>query len=158
MGQARWGQATPGGADSPHVWVAAVGDSGNGKSPGADCLLRDVLPELERKMIADYPDRLREWRASVEFARAADVGALQFLPDDEYPGVPGGLSGRPLEDQEIAEMLGDLRRTPLGLDERGEFRISLAGAQEKTALLYWDDMWHVPTPLPSTPHTFNPAI
>ena len=72
IGHARWGQATPGWAEPPHLWVAAVGDSGNGKSPGADCLLRDVLPELERKMIADYPDRLREWRASVAFAKAAD--------------------------------------------------------------------------------------
>ena len=53
IGHARWGQATPGWAEPPHLWVAAVGDSGNGKSPGADCLLRDVLPELERKMIAD---------------------------------------------------------------------------------------------------------
>ncbi len=86
------------------------------------------------------------------------VGALQFLPDDEYPGVPGGLSGRPLEDQEIAEMLGDLRRTPLGLDERGEFRISLAGAQEKTALLYWDDMWHVPHGVTATTHILKPEI
>ncbi len=55
-------------------------------------------------------------------------------------------------------MLGDLRRTPLGLDERGEFRISLAGAQEKTALLYWDDMWHVPHGVTATTHLLKPEI
>jgi hypothetical protein len=49
-----------------------VGDSGNGKSPGADCLLRDVLPEIERKMLADFPERLQEWRAGTELARAAE--------------------------------------------------------------------------------------
>jgi serine/threonine-protein kinase HipA len=64
------------------------------------------------------------------------VGALQFLPDGADPGPAGGIAGRPVEDKEIAGILGDLKRTPLGVDESGEFRISLAGAQEKTALLY----------------------
>jgi Protein of unknown function (DUF3987) len=72
VGHARWAQATPGWAEPPHLWVGAAGDSGNGKSPGADCLMRDVLPEIERRMVADFPDRLREWRADVEFGRAAE--------------------------------------------------------------------------------------
>jgi hypothetical protein len=72
IGHARWAQATPGWAEPPHLWVGAVGDSGNGKTPGADCLMRDVLPEIERRMATDFPDRLREWRTSDEFARAAD--------------------------------------------------------------------------------------
>ena len=59
IGHARWAQATPGWSEPPHLWMAAVGDSGNGKSPGADCLLRDVLPEIERRMLADFPDRLQ---------------------------------------------------------------------------------------------------
>src|ERR1700730_15581871 len=67
------------------------------------------------------------------------VGALQFLPDGDAPGPVGGLSGRPITDTEIADILRDLKRTPLGVDESEEFRISLAGAQEKTALLYWQD-------------------
>ncbi|MGE5269137.1 MAG: DUF3987 domain-containing protein, partial [Thiohalocapsa sp.] len=72
IGHARWAQAVPGWTEPPHLWIGAVGDSGNGKSPGADCLLRDVLPEIERRMVADFPGRLREWRAAVEFAKAAD--------------------------------------------------------------------------------------
>ena len=72
IGHARWAQASPGWSEPPHLWVSGVGDSGDGKSPGADCLLRDVLPEIERRMVNDYPDRLREWRASVEFEKAAD--------------------------------------------------------------------------------------
>ncbi len=74
IGHARWAQATPGWTEPPHLWIGAVGDSGNGKSPGTDCLMRDVLPEIERRMLADFPDRLREWRAAVEFAKAADEG------------------------------------------------------------------------------------
>jgi serine/threonine-protein kinase HipA len=86
------------------------------------------------------------------------VGALQFLPEGIDPGRAGEVRGRPLEDSEIAEMLGDLRRTPLGLDEDGEFRISLAGAQEKTALLYWQDKWQVPHGTAATTHILKPEI
>ncbi len=71
IGHARWAQATPGWSEPPHLWMADVGDSGVGKSPGADCLLRDVLPEIERRMLADFPDRLREWHVAAELAKAA---------------------------------------------------------------------------------------
>jgi serine/threonine-protein kinase HipA len=74
------------------------------------------------------------------------------------PGPAGGIDGRPLEDQEIADLLGDLKRTPLGVDESGEFRISLAGAQEKTALLYWQDQWQVPHGSTATTHILKPEI
>jgi hypothetical protein len=70
VGNARWAQAWPGWTEPPHLWFAVVGNSGSGKSPGADCLLRDVLPELERRMQGDYPDRLREWKAEVLHAEA----------------------------------------------------------------------------------------
>jgi hypothetical protein len=73
IGHARWAQATPGWAEPPHLWVGVVGDSGNGKSPGADCLMRDVLPEIERRMLADFPDRLRGWQAAAEFDKAAEA-------------------------------------------------------------------------------------
>jgi hypothetical protein len=72
IGNARWAQATPGWSEPPHLWVVAVGDSGNGKSPGADCLMRDVLPQIEQSMLADFPDRLREWRSRAELAKAAE--------------------------------------------------------------------------------------
>ena len=86
------------------------------------------------------------------------VGALQFLPDGADPGPVGGIEGRPLKDKEIASILGDLKRTPLGVDESGEFRISLAGAQEKTALLYWQDRWQVPHGSTATTHILKPEI
>ena len=45
IGNARWAQARPGWNEPPHLWAVAVGDSGTGKSPGGDCLMRDVLPD-----------------------------------------------------------------------------------------------------------------
>jgi hypothetical protein len=71
IGNARWAQANDGWAEPPHLWTGAVGDSGSGKSPGADALMRDVLPELERRMLGDFPDRLRAWKATVEAHAAA---------------------------------------------------------------------------------------
>jgi hypothetical protein len=70
IGHARWAQATPGWREPPHLWLGVVGDSGSSKSPGADCLMRDVLPEIERRMQGDFPDRVAEWRAAAEIHKA----------------------------------------------------------------------------------------
>jgi Protein of unknown function (DUF3987) len=91
IGHARWAQATFGWAEPPHLWIGAVGDSGNGKSPGADCLMRDVLPEIERRMLADFPERLREWRANVEFGKAADERWRGEVREAQQHGKPPPL-------------------------------------------------------------------
>ena len=70
IGNARWAQATPGWFEPPHLWGCAVGDSGDGKTPGSDCILRDVVPTLEIRMIGDFPERLLEWKAAAEIAKA----------------------------------------------------------------------------------------
>ena len=86
------------------------------------------------------------------------VGALQFLPDDIQPDPAGRVEGRPLKDKAIADILGDLNRTPLGVTGEDEFRISIAGAQEKTALLWWNGKWHVPRGATATTHILKPQI
>ena len=66
IGHARWAQVVPGWAEPPHLWFGVVGDSGTGKSPGADALLRDVLPVIEGRMLGDFPDRVADFRMAVE--------------------------------------------------------------------------------------------
>lgn len=100
IGNSRWAQATPGWSEPPHLWCATVGDSGTGKSPGSDCLLRDVLPEIERRMLEDYPDRLKDWKAAAERAKAGaeawqqevrtahKAGTAAPLPPDPEPAEP----------------------------------------------------------------------
>ena len=44
------------------------------------------------------------------------------------------------------------------MDGSEEFRISLAGAQEKTALLLWNGHWHVPHGTTPTTHILKPQI
>jgi serine/threonine-protein kinase HipA len=86
------------------------------------------------------------------------VGALQFLPDGIEAGPAGSLDARPVSDEEIATILADLGRNPLGVGDDREFRISLAGAQEKTALLFWKKKWHVPHGTTATTHILKPEI
>lgn len=71
IGNARWAEAWPGWIEPPHLWTCAVGDSGAGKSPGADLLLRDVLPTLEQRMCVDFPETMRAWVAAAETDKAA---------------------------------------------------------------------------------------
>jgi hypothetical protein len=70
IGNARWARATEGWAEPPHLWCGAVGESGDGKSPGADALMRSVLPEVERRMSADFPEKLQAWKAASEMHAA----------------------------------------------------------------------------------------
>lgn len=86
------------------------------------------------------------------------VGALQFLPDGHEPGPAGAIDGKPIGGGEIARMLGDLAAAPLGLGDDEDFRISLAGAQEKTALLRWKNRWWKPTGSTATTHILKPQI
>ena len=86
------------------------------------------------------------------------VGALQFLPDGIEPGAAGAIDGRPINDKEIARLLGDLASTPLGLGEDEDFRISIAGAQEKTALLFRRGRWYKPLATTATTHILKPQI
>lgn len=99
---------------------------------------------------------------SILTAAGADcVGALQFLPEGRVPGPVGSSEGREIDEAGVADLLRSLGRFPLGLGAGGEdggLRISIAGAQEKTALLRRDGRWFVPTGTAATTHILKPAI
>lgn len=86
------------------------------------------------------------------------VGALQFIPDGEDIAPSGGIEGRRISDAQIGALLTDLGRSPLGITDDKEFRISLAGAQEKTALLRWKGRWYQPKGTTPTTHILKPPI
>lgn len=88
------------------------------------------------------------------------VGALQFVPADgvmESADKPA-LEGRPVSDAEIEDLLKNLSQAPLGLDRDRDFRISVAGAQEKTALLWHQGQWLQPRGTTPTSHLFKVQI
>jgi serine/threonine-protein kinase HipA len=86
------------------------------------------------------------------------IGALQFLPEGVDPGQPGQIEGKIISEVEVTNIIQNLATAPLGLDEDADFRISLAGAQEKTALLRQDGKWYKPVGTTATTHILKPQI
>jgi serine/threonine-protein kinase HipA len=86
------------------------------------------------------------------------VGALQFLPAGHSAEPPGKVDARRQSERDIGALLKELARSPLGITEDDDFRISLAGAQEKTALLHWNGRWHSPRGTTPTTHILKPQI
>ncbi len=85
------------------------------------------------------------------------VGALQLTPEEDTDDIKS-ISSRPLTDTEIADNLRNYRTMPLGMRADGDFRISIAGAQEKTALLYHNKLWQLPQGATPTSHIFKLPI
>ncbi len=79
------------------------------------------------------------------------VGAIQLLPIDEPPEDIRRIEAQPLNDAAIARGLASVTSTASPVPEEQEFRISIAGAQEKTAFLRHANRWC--RPLGSTPTT-----
>jgi serine/threonine-protein kinase HipA len=85
------------------------------------------------------------------------VGAIQLLPPDEQPTDLYDISGTPLSDPQVAQLLRNATAAaPLGqYDSGADLRLSIAGAQEKTALLRLDDQWIYPAGSTPTTHIFK---
>lgn len=85
------------------------------------------------------------------------VGALQLYPEDLQFDVQT-IEAEPLSEAEIADTLKNYRTMPLGMREDAEFRISVAGAQEKTAFLKHEGRWCRPRGATPTSHIFKLPI
>ena len=85
------------------------------------------------------------------------IGALQLLPEGEQVEIRT-IQAQPLTEEDIAYVLQNYQSMPLGIDLKADFRISLAGAQEKTALLYYEGRWCRPTGATPTSHLLKLPI
>lgn len=84
------------------------------------------------------------------------VGAIQLLPLDTAPEGLQRIEGIPLNEAAVAKLLrGTVSAPALGQRDAEDFRISLAGAQEKTALLWHDNQWCRPQGATPTTHIFK---
>jgi serine/threonine-protein kinase HipA len=86
------------------------------------------------------------------------VGALQLLPDDATTIDVRRIDAEELSESQIADILRNYTTMPLGMKGDDDFRISIAGAQEKTALLRLNDRWHRPLGITPTSHIFKLPI
>lgn len=82
------------------------------------------------------------------------VGALQILPAGEAPTDLMRIVGRPLSESNIAQLLRETTATPHAGEHESvdNLRLSIAGAQEKTALLRLEGQWLLPEGNTPTTH------
>lgn len=85
------------------------------------------------------------------------VGAIQLLKEGDEPTDLYCVKYRPLSESDIA---ATLRNTTAALlpgrqSDTGDLRLSIAGAQEKTALLWHQDRWCMPEGNTPTTHIFK---
>jgi len=87
------------------------------------------------------------------------VGALQFIGlDESYDTAASTIRGQRVDEVAIERLLRDLSQAPLGLNRDEAFRISIAGAQEKTALLRHRRRWLKPLGTTPTTHILKKQI
>jgi serine/threonine-protein kinase HipA len=85
------------------------------------------------------------------------VGAIQIIKLDERPENIKSIKYQELDNSQVASILRNTVKTKaLGFAEHNDdLRLSLAGAQEKTALLWYKDKWCLPTGSTPTTHIFK---
>lgn len=124
-----------------------------------DNLLPDN-PEIRGRILARYHADSTQPFDLLARVGADSVGALQLLPNGAALGDIRTIDYKTLSCQELTKILtGYKTGVPLGMIEDIEdFRISLAGAQEKTALLFKDGRWSQPKGTTPTTHILKLPI
>ena len=132
--------------------------SGEGVASYFDGLLPDDRTVREKIAAREQADSAEVFDLLAVLGRDC-VGALRFVPEGLDPGDPASMEYRPVSDDEIAVRIASLATTPLGVQaDRDDFRISIAGMQEKTAFLRIKDQWQLPLGPTPTSHIFKPAM
>jgi len=128
----------------------------------------DVVENFFENLLPDsQPIRSRiQARFSAKSSRCFDllwhvgrdcVGALQLLPEDAASIDVRRIDAIELTESQIADILKNYTTMPLGMKD-DDFRISIAGAQEKTAFLWLNERWHRPLGVTPTSHIFKLPI
>ncbi|MFT4246553.1 MAG: type II toxin-antitoxin system HipA family toxin [Pseudomonas sp.] len=128
------------------------------RGPEVTAYFENLLPDsrdIRERVARRY--RARSTRAFDLLAQVGRdcVGALQILPDGVSPTGVTTVDATPMSEADVAALLRGTVSPPLGSIEGatdGDLRISIAGAQEKTALLYFDGQWHRPHGATPTSH------
>ncbi|MDT3282532.1 type II toxin-antitoxin system HipA family toxin [Shewanella scandinavica] len=124
-----------------------------------DNLLPDN-PEVRNRIVARHQAASSQPFDLLAKIGQDSVGALQLIPQGELPINVRQIDAKPLSSAELEKVLkGYLSGIPLGmLREQDDFRISIAGAQEKTALLNIDGKWCLPLNATPTTHIIKLPI
>ncbi|WP_028116415.1 type II toxin-antitoxin system HipA family toxin [Ferrimonas senticii] len=124
-----------------------------------DNLLPDS-PEVRQRIVARHQASSTQPFDLLAKIGQDSVGALQLVPENAAPGEVQRLEYQPLDETTLEQVLTGYRSNiPLGmLAEFDDFRISVAGVQEKTALLKLDYQWCLPHDATPTSHIIKLPI
>ncbi|PMM89711.1 type II toxin-antitoxin system HipA family toxin, partial [Vibrio breoganii] len=124
-----------------------------------DNLLPDNPAVRDRIVVRHQASTTQPFDLLAKVGRDA-VGAITLLPEDEPTPDHTIIDAKPLTEDEVEAVLkGYLSDAPLGMiDEQDDFRISIAGQQEKTALLWHNGYWNIPKGLTPTTHIIKLPI
>lgn len=120
----------------------------------------NLLPDSEgirRRLAMRYKaDSIEAFDLLTELGKDC-VGAIQLLPEHEEPTDLYSVKYHPLAESNVAEILRNTTQImlPGRPDANDNLRLSIAGAQEKTALLWHDDQWCMPEGNTPTTHIFK---
>ncbi|MHB8876628.1 MAG: type II toxin-antitoxin system HipA family toxin [Myxococcaceae bacterium] len=118
----------------------------------------NLLPdsaEIRRRIMARFGAATTSAFDLLEEVGRDCVGAIQLLPAGAPPPDVRLIRGHPLTESGVAEVLAGVRGPGMGAQDTDDFRLSLAGAQEKTALLWSKKRWTVPESTTPTTHIFK---
>ena len=123
-----------------------------------DNLLPDSL-EIRRRVQSRFGTRsTAPFDLLTEIGRDC-VGAIQLVGPDVEPGDVHRIESDALSESDVANQLrATVASAPLGQRVDEAFRISIAGAQEKTAFLSHDGRWHRPRAATPSTHIFKLAL
>lgn len=124
-----------------------------------DNLLPDN-PDVRRRIIARHNAKSSQPFDLLEKICHDSVGALQLVPHGTPASDVKKIEYKSLPEEELEKILtGYQADAPLGMiEEEDDFRISIAGAQEKTALLYRNGKWYLPLNTTPTTHIIKLPI
>ena len=148
-----------GGRSPAAVAVVAAGpDRAARKGAAVEAYFDNLLPDSE-PIRRRLQERFRTASRSAFDLLAAIgrdcVGAVQLLAPDATPTDIHKIDATALNESAIARELGAVTSPNNPADNEEEFRISIAGAQEKTALLRHNGRWCRPMGSTPTTHIFK---
>ncbi len=117
-------------------------------------------PEVRNRVVARYQAVSTQPFDLLSCIGQDSVGALQLVSQGGPVPDVRRIECKPLLDTELEQILTSYQQgIPLGMiREVEDFRISIAGAQEKTALLYLDNRWCLPSAATPTTHIIKLPI
>ncbi|MNJ30107.1 Serine/threonine-protein kinase HipA [compost metagenome] len=117
-------------------------------------------PEVRNRVVARYHAVSTQPFDLLSCIGQDSVGALQLVAQGGPVPDVKRIEYKQLSDAELEQILTSYQQgIPLGMiREVEDFRISIAGAQEKTALLYLDNRWCLPSTATPTTHIIKLPI